>query len=101
MSSGSQPEGLSDSRRWSQRSEDHRMEEEIDPHLEQVPENGGTQGVQKNCSLVSGGLRYAATTGYCLTALQAETPSLGREVRYGKRFRKIAGTITQFQLPFF
>jgi len=39
------------------------MEEEIDPHLEQVPENGGTVPVQKDCSLVSVGLRYAATTG--------------------------------------
>jgi hypothetical protein len=28
--------------------------------------------VRTNCSLLSGGLRYAATTGYYLTAFQAE-----------------------------
>jgi hypothetical protein len=29
-------------------------------------------GVRTNCSLLSGGLRYATTTGYYLPAFQAE-----------------------------
>jgi hypothetical protein len=33
---------------------------------------GHPSGVPTNCSLLSGGLRYAATTGYYLTALQAD-----------------------------
>jgi len=40
-------------------------------HLEQVPENRGTPPGRSRTA-GSGGLRYAATTGYCLTALQAE-----------------------------
>ena len=46
------------------------------PHLEQVPEKPWhPSGVQKNYQ-VFGGLRYAATTGYYLTAFLAETRSL-------------------------
>ena len=33
-------------------------------------------GVQTKCSLLSGGLRCASTTGYYLAALQAEIPGL-------------------------
>ena len=44
------------------------------PHLEQVPEDPGTPPeCRRTFYLVSGGLRYAATTGYYLTAFQAET----------------------------
>ena len=40
---------------------------------EGVAENGGTPSrVRVNCSLRSGGLRCAPTTGYYLTAFQAE-----------------------------
>ena len=40
---------------------------------EGVAENGGTPSrVRANCSLRSGGLRCAPTTGYYLTAFQAE-----------------------------
>ena len=70
----SQPERLSDSSRWSQRSEDHRIENEIDPHLEHgARKPWHPSRVQKSCSLVSGGRSVAKTTGYYLTAFQAET----------------------------
>jgi len=70
---GSQPEGLSDSSRWSERSADHRPTNKDDFH----PEKGGRKRwhpsrVRANCSPRSGGLRYAPTTGYYLTAFQAE-----------------------------
>jgi hypothetical protein len=45
-----------------------------------VRKNGGTpSGVRTTWALLSGGLRYAATTGYYLTALQAE-PTRSRVV---------------------
>jgi hypothetical protein len=47
------------------------------PHPEQVSERWHPSGVRTTWALLSGGLRYAATTGYYLTALQAETRSLG------------------------
>jgi hypothetical protein len=68
-----QPEGLSDSSRWSQRSADHRttIENNSTPgtgvRKTVAPLRGTEQG-----TLLSGGLRYAATTGYYLTALQAK-----------------------------
>jgi hypothetical protein len=34
--------------------------------------NGGTSGCGINCSRLSGGLRYAATTGYYLASFQAD-----------------------------
>jgi hypothetical protein len=69
---GFQPEGLSDSSRWSQRSGDHRK----GVPTWSVPRRGASvfltpvPGVE--LFKLSGGLRYAATTGYYLTALQAE-----------------------------
>src|SRR6266550_8910261 len=65
--------GCSDSSRWSQRSEDHRNEASSSP----APRRGATVfchpfRVWNYFRLLSGGLRYAATTGYYLTALQAE-----------------------------
>jgi hypothetical protein len=68
---GFQPEGLSDISRWSQRSADHRKEvptwsasgRGATVFLTAVP------GVEL-FRLLSGGLRYAATTGYYLTAFQ-------------------------------
>src|ERR1700730_12855607 len=72
-----QPEGLSDSSRWSQRSANHRKE----AIRSAVPRRGATVfchpfRVENHFRLSSGGLRYAATTGYYLTALQAGDHSL-------------------------
>src|SRR6266550_4577508 len=55
------------------RSADHRTTTKmIFPPRKRVAENRGTLSrVRANCSLHSGGLRYAATTGYYLTAFQA------------------------------
>jgi len=66
------PEGLSDSSRWSERSADHRNEARF-----VAPWRGATVFLPPfqggNFRLRSGGLHYAPTTGYYLTALQAET----------------------------
>ena len=46
-------------------------------HLEQgARKPWHSSRVPKTCSQVSGGLRYAATTGYYLAALQADARSL-------------------------
>ena len=73
IAGGSQPEGLSDSSRWSKRSADHRNEASSSP----APWRGATVSchpsrVENHSRLSSGGLRYASTTGYYLTAFQAE-----------------------------
>jgi hypothetical protein len=86
--SGFQPEGLSDSSRWSQRSVDHRTTIENNS----TPETGVRKtwhpsGVRTTWALPSGGLRYAATTGYYLTALQAEIRSL--------RFHSLSTALTR------
>ena len=55
-------------------------------NLKGCPENRGTpRWVQMNYSLLSGGLRYAATTGYYLAAFQAEI----REATYRVRSRVV------------
>jgi hypothetical protein len=66
-----QPEGLGESSRWSKRSVDHR-----EPLVELHPERGATDflaPILGACHFLplSGGLRYAATTGYFLAAFQA------------------------------
>jgi hypothetical protein len=49
----------------------------IIPHPERVSEKRWhPSGVRTKWALLSGGLRYAATTGYYLPALQAEIRSL-------------------------
>src|SRR6266850_4735676 len=72
-----QPGGLSDSSRWSQLSADHRIAiENNSTPGKGVRKNGGTPpGCELRGAFLSGGLRYAATTGYYLTALQAEIRS--------------------------
>src|SRR5882762_5715252 len=73
-----QPEGLSDSSRWSQRSADHRTTIESNSQPERVSEKRWhSSGVRTTWALLSGGLRSAATTGYYLIAFQAEIRSLG------------------------
>jgi len=60
-----QPERLSDSSRWSKRSGDHRLTSERQELPERVPEKQWhPAGVRYNNTLLSGGLRYASTTGY-------------------------------------
>jgi len=61
-----QPEGLPDSSRWSQRSADHRKAKEKIRTLKECQKNRGTPPGCGQTSLLSGGLRYAATTGYFL-----------------------------------
>jgi hypothetical protein len=66
-------EGVTYSSRWSQRSEDHRKP----ASSSSAPWRGATvfwhavPGADR-LLFFSGGLRYAATTGYYLTAFQAE-----------------------------
>ncbi len=73
VADGSQPEGLSDSSRWSQRSEDHRKAESSSPALWRSARFfGHLFQVRIHFRFSSGGLRYAATTGYYLTAFQAD-----------------------------
>ena len=68
---GFQPGGLADSSRWSQRSVDDRKALSISPHPERVSANlRPLRGWESFTT--SGGLRSAATTGYFLTAFQAE-----------------------------
>src|SRR5438046_7972739 len=73
-----QPEGLSDSSRWSERSVDHRttIENKSTPGTGVRKKRWHPSGVRTTRALPSGGLRCAPTTGYCLTALQAEIRSL-------------------------
>ena len=53
------------------------QQSKIIPHPERVSEKRWHPcGVRTRWALLSGGLRYAATTGYYLTALQAEIRSL-------------------------
>ena len=53
------------------------QQSKIIPHPERVSEKRWRpSGVRTTWALLSGGLRYAATTGYYLTALQAEIPRL-------------------------
>jgi len=80
VASGFQPDGLSDSSRWSQRSADHRItiENNFTPG-KGVRKNGGapSEGVTEKPgtlprvagerSLRSGGLRYAPATPNCYT----------------------------------
>src|SRR5688572_3327269 len=74
-----QPEGLADSSRWSQRSEDHRTTTEMTPDPEGVSEILALLRSADKRWLRSGGLRCAATTGYYLAALRAENHVLPRE----------------------
>ena len=67
-----QPERLADSSRWSQRSADHRKAASVCPHSEGVQEPLRPLQGLKSFASPSGGLRCATTTGYYLTALQAE-----------------------------
>ena len=69
---GFQPEGLTESSRWSERSADHRKVTVVRKHPEggaRVSETLSGSGID---SLLSGGLRCAPTTGYYLSALQAD-----------------------------
>jgi hypothetical protein len=53
------------------------QQSKIIPHPERVSgKQWHPSGVRTTWALLSGGLRYAATTGYYLTALQAEIRSL-------------------------
>ena len=73
---GFQPEGLTDSSRWSERSADHRTAGGRVSTLEGWQNSGTPPGCGK-WLLHSGGLRFAPTTGYYLPALQAETGCAG------------------------
>jgi hypothetical protein len=96
--SGFQPEGLSESSRWSQRSADHRMSDGNDPDPERVSEIVAPLRGADGCSPISGGLRYAPTTGYYLTAFLSDKrfsiPRLSlqnlllapRAIEYAQRF---------------
>src|SRR5262245_1263753 len=77
------PEGMPDGSRRSQRSEDLRSDSEKSPHPGGVPESRSDKFLEDNslASLrdasphhrLSGGLRYAATSGYRLATLRVAT----------------------------
>jgi len=69
-----QPEGLRESSRWSERSEDHRYRVVPTRTLEGCQTSLRGSRTRSGCcwfSMFSGGLRYAPTTGYSLAALWA------------------------------
>src|SRR6266850_1682271 len=68
-----QPEGLPDSSRWSKHSGDHRPTRAKEGHPGRVLEKRWhPAGVRYTTNCFSGGLRFAATTGYFLLTLRVK-----------------------------
>jgi len=83
-----QPGGLRESSRWSKRSEDHRLGQARRWHPDGVPDEKRKQSSLlaplRGCNfflICSGGFRFAATTGYCLPALQADLQVLKSRIK--------------------
>jgi len=74
-----QRKGLSSPEGWQKVAGGRSEAQTTGTHMRMIPTLTGSQkvlhpsGVRTNYSLVSGGLRFASTTGYSLSALQAES----------------------------